>query len=395
MTTATVSAGARLHVGFQNLSLARERLYGGIGIGLAEPRVTVTAEPAASVAAADPLLRDYANRAVDVLGVSGVTITLEESLPRHVGLGSGTQLALAVLTATARAHGLEPRVRERAPAMGRGGRSGVGVATFEGGGFVVDAGHPTARFTTEPPAEGDWTVPPVVARHDLPSEWRFLVVVPDADPGRSGDDEDASMRAVVERADPAIADEIAGVVTRKLLPAAAAGRLEPFGEAIAEIGRKNGAWYADARGASSGRPRRTRRIARGLSGPLGGRPVVVGAGRLRRDQRRPHRRGRGRRPRRARGSRTRGNGRPRCAGGDRGSGPDDRRWPVETGRGRIGAHSIGMGRYDLLGPSPRDGGRTRREPSVRGRRTHESAHAGAGRRRRTGDWSIFAYRVRT
>ncbi|MDS0477755.1 beta-ribofuranosylaminobenzene 5'-phosphate synthase family protein [Natrinema sp. 1APR25-10V2] len=248
MATATVSAGARLHVGFQNLSLARERLYGGIGVGLAEPRVTVTAEPAEVVATDDPLVREYARRAVDVLEVPGVSVTLEESLPRHVGLGSGTQVALAVLAATARVYGLEPGIREHAPAMGRGGRSGVGVATFEGGGFVVDAGHPTTRFTTEPPAEGDWTVPPVVARHGLPTEWRFLVIVPDADPGRNGDDEDASMRAVVERADPAIADEIAGVVTRKLLPAAAAGRLEAFGEAIAEIGRKNGAWYADAQG---------------------------------------------------------------------------------------------------------------------------------------------------
>lgn len=244
----TVSAGARLHVGFQNLSLARERLYGGIGVGLEEPRATVSAAPADGVESDDPLVREYATRAVEVLEVPGVAVDLEERLPRHVGLGSGTQLALSVLAATARAHGLEPRVRERAPAMGRGGRSGVGVATFEGGGFVVDAGHPTNRFTTEPPAEGDWTVPPVVARHDLPDDWRFLVVVPDADPGRSGEHEDASMRAVVERADPAIADEIAGVVTRKLLPAAAEGRLEAFGEAIAEIGRKNGAWYADAQG---------------------------------------------------------------------------------------------------------------------------------------------------
>ncbi|WP_254524199.1 beta-ribofuranosylaminobenzene 5'-phosphate synthase family protein [Natrinema caseinilyticum] len=248
MATATVSAGARLHVGFQNLSLARERLYGGIGVGLTAPRVTVTAEPATTVTADDPLVREYATRAVDVLDVSGVAIALEESLPRHVGLGSGTQLALAVLAATARAHGRRARVRDLAPAIGRGGRSGVGVATFERGGFVVDAGHPTNRFTTEPPAEGDWTVPPVVARHDLPTEWRFLVVVPDVEPGRSGDDEDASMRAVVDRADPAVADEIAGVVTRKLLPAAAAGRLEAFGNAIAEIGRKNGAWYAEAQG---------------------------------------------------------------------------------------------------------------------------------------------------
>ncbi|THE65919.1 GHMP kinase [Salinadaptatus halalkaliphilus] len=248
MVRATVTTGARLHVGFQNLSLARRRLYGGIGVGLKQPSVTVTAEPAATVETADSLAEEYASRAVDALDVSGVRLTVDQRLPRHVGLGSGTQLALAVLAATARAHDLEPAVRANAPAMGRGGRSGVGVATFEAGGFVVDAGHPTNRFTTEPPAEGDWTVPPIVARHDLPETWRFLVVVPDADPGRSGDDEDASMRAVVERADPAVADELAGVLTRKLLPAVAAGRLEAFGEAIAEIGRKNGSWYADAQG---------------------------------------------------------------------------------------------------------------------------------------------------
>ncbi|ELY94128.1 beta-ribofuranosylaminobenzene 5'-phosphate synthase family protein [Natrialba hulunbeirensis JCM 10989] len=244
----TVSAGARLHVGFQNLSLARERLYGGIGIGLETPRVTVTATRADKLVADDPLVREYAERALDVLNVPGVEIGLEKPLPRHVGLGSGTQLALSVLAATAHAYGQNPRVRTNAPALGRGGRSGVGVATFENGGFVVDAGHPTNRFTTAPPEEGDWTVPPVVARHDLPNDWCFLVVVPDADPGRSGENEDASMRTVVERADPAIADELAGVVTRKLLPAAAAGRLEAFGEAIREIGRKNGAWYADAQG---------------------------------------------------------------------------------------------------------------------------------------------------
>ncbi|SIR82125.1 beta-ribofuranosylaminobenzene 5'-phosphate synthase family protein [Natronorubrum thiooxidans] len=272
MTTATVSAGARLHVGFQNLSLARRRLYGGIGIGLEEPRVTVTAKPASGIESDDQLAREYAARAASVLEVPGVAVTVEKRLPRHIGLGSGTQLALSVLAATASAHDLEPDVRAHAPAMGRGGRSGIGVATFEAGGFVVDAGHPTNRFTTEPPAEGDWTVPPVVARHDLPADWRFLVVVPDTDPGRSGDDEDASMRAVVERADPAVADEIAGVVTRKLLPAAAEGRLEAFGEAIAEIGRKNGSWYADAQGGVFRPPAGT------LVEALEGCPVCTGVG---------------------------------------------------------------------------------------------------------------------
>jgi len=146
-----------------------------------------------------------------------------------------------------------PRVRERAPALGRGGRSGVGVATFEAGGFVLDAGHPTARFTTDRPADGEWTVPPVAARHAVPDDWRFLLVRPDADPGRSGDAEDDAMRTAVERAEPGLADRIGGIVTRRVLPAIATGNAERFGAAVAEIGRLNGAWYADEQGGSTAR----------------------------------------------------------------------------------------------------------------------------------------------
>ncbi len=275
---ATVSAGARLHFGFGNLSLVRERLYGGLGVGLAEPRLVVSAEPAPEViveaadGTPDDGLEECAERAVSTLAVPGARVCLERGLTRHVGLGSGTQLALATLAAVARAHGMEPRVRERAPAMGRGGRSGVGVATFEAGGFVVDAGHPTDRFTTERPADGDWTVPAVVARHRLPADWRFLLVVPAADPGRSGEDEDASIRAVVERADPAVADEVAGLLVRRLLPAAAEGRLEAFGDAVGAIGRKNGAWYADAQGGTFRPP------AGALIDALADRPVLSGVG---------------------------------------------------------------------------------------------------------------------
>ena len=243
-----VEAGGRLHFGFQNLSLAHERLYGGVGVTLAEPRVELTAEPAESVVCSDPLVADCAAAACELLGVEGVRMTVEETVPRHVGLGSGTQTALATLAAVARAHDRPPKVRQRAPTLGRGGRSGVGVAAFEAGGFVVDAGHPTERFTTVRPADGEWTVPSVVARHDLPETWRFVLVVPDADPGRSGEDEDESMRTVVEGADPAVADEAATLVARRLLPAAAEGRLEAFGDAVAAFGRLNGAWYADQQG---------------------------------------------------------------------------------------------------------------------------------------------------
>jgi beta-ribofuranosylaminobenzene 5'-phosphate synthase len=248
MSRVRVSTGARLHFGFLNLSLAHQRLYGGLGVGLDEPRTVVTAAPATGVDCADADARAYVERTVEALDLPGADVSVESALPRHVGLGSGTQLALAVLEAVARAHDRTVSVRELAPRLGRGGRSGIGVAAFEDGGVLVDAGHPTARFTTDRPADGDWTVPPVAVRHPVPDDWRFLVVVPDADPGQSGEEEDESMRSVVERADPGVADRISGVLSRRLLPAVADGSAARFGEAVSEIGRLNGAWYADEQG---------------------------------------------------------------------------------------------------------------------------------------------------
>lgn len=267
-----VTTGGRVHFGFLNLCLAHERLYGGLGVALDEPKTTVVAEPADEVRCDDSTAGEYAERAADLLGVAGARVTVESALPRHTGLGSGTQLALAVFDAVARAHGVASDVRAAAPELGRGGRSGVGVAAFEGGGFVVDAGHPTARFTTSRPDDGDWTVPPVAVRHDVPDEWRFLLVEPDADPGRDGDDEDDSMRAVVERADPTVSDRIAGVLSRRLLPAVAAGNAERFGEAVGEIGRLNGSWYADEQGGVYRPP------VGELVATLSEHPAVYGAG---------------------------------------------------------------------------------------------------------------------
>ena len=243
-----VEIGSRLHFGFQNLSLAHERLYGGVGVAIESPAVVLEAEPAAEIVCERGLFAEYAAESCAALGVDGVEIDVIETLPRHVGLGSGTQTALATLVAVAEAHGLDRSVRELAPELNRGGRSGIGVATFEAGGFVVDAGHPTERFTTAPPKAGEWTVPAVSARHDVPPSWRFLVVLPDADAGRSGEGENESMRTVVESADPSVADSISAVLVRRLLPAIAEGRLEAFGEAVGELGRLNGAWYADEQG---------------------------------------------------------------------------------------------------------------------------------------------------
>lgn len=294
-----VETGARLHFGFQNLSLARERLYGGVGVALTEPRVVVEAERAddtrvghddtrlehddtrlehddarggrGSVVDASASLSALVDRVVEVLGVPGAHVRAVETLPRHVGLGSGTQHALAVYAAVARAYDRPVDVRAASPRLGRGGRSGVGVATFESGGVIVDGGHPVERFTTETPARGEWTVPPVVARHPVPDDWRFVLAIPGGE-GRHGVGEDASMRSAIERADPDIADELAGVLTRRVLPAIVENRPWAFGRAVGTFGRLNGAWYADEQGGVYRPP------AGAIVDALSGSDALAGAG---------------------------------------------------------------------------------------------------------------------
>ncbi len=268
----TVETGARLHFGFQNLALAHERLYGGVGVALTEPRLVLSAEPAAGVDCDDAAIEPFVADAVSALAVEGARVTVEERFDRHVGFGSGTQLALSTLVAVARANDEYADARNYAPELGRGGRSGVGVAAFERGGFVVDAGHPTERFTSRPPSEGSWSVPKPMVQRDLPSSWRFVLVTPEGSAGKSGTPEEQSMRSVVERADPGIADDISQLLTRRLLPAVAEGDVSAFGQAVARLGRLNGAWYADEQGGVYRPPAGT------LVERLSESPAVYGAG---------------------------------------------------------------------------------------------------------------------
>jgi predicted sugar kinase len=47
----------------------------------------------------------------------------------------------------------------------RGARSGIGIATFEQGGLVVDGGRGKQTLT-----------PPVISRMTVPDDWRFILV---------------------------------------------------------------------------------------------------------------------------------------------------------------------------------------------------------------------------
>ncbi len=242
----TVKTGCRLHLGFLDLTGDLGRLYGSIGVSLENPGTVITAEKSGRL-----VVENGNNSEKTILDVvtqfsqhyrllPATKIQLVDEIPKHSGLGSGTQLALAVATALARMFGIDVSVREISAIMDRGKRSGVGVACFEAGGFIVDSGRKNAG------RDVDGGPPSVIFRHDFPAGWRFVIVIPEAGRGLFGREEESAMSSL--NPSRRISEEICRLTQMKLLPALIDRDIVEFGEALTEIDMRTGMYFERAQG---------------------------------------------------------------------------------------------------------------------------------------------------
>jgi beta-ribofuranosylaminobenzene 5'-phosphate synthase len=235
-----VAAPARLHLGMLAVPGDGARRFGGLGVSVGRPAVVLEARPADALSAegadADRALA-FAQRCHEALGLAGgAHLRVVEAIPSHVGLGSGTKLALAVAQALAALHGRTVDAPELAQAVGRAARSAVGTWTFALGGLVVEGG---VRRGEERPA-------PLLAHHPMPDEWRVVLVVPRAEPGLSGAAEEEAFGRLVPSAERSAT--IAQLVLTSLLPALVERDLEEFGAALTRVQQLVGDAFATVQG---------------------------------------------------------------------------------------------------------------------------------------------------
>jgi len=228
--TVFVEAPARLHFGLLDLRGPLGRKFGGIGTAAPAPALLVSARKAASLEVGG----DDADRAAgfarrflaghdihEAGGIGGATLCVHRSIPSHVGLGSGTQLALAVGRALAELYGVATDAPGLAQAVGRAKRSAIGTWTFDGGGLVLEGGR-------RPAGE---CVAPLLARLPFPPAWRCVVAVPDSAPGINGSAEEAAF-AQLPTPPEHDAERVAHLVLMALLPALADADLATFGATL-------------------------------------------------------------------------------------------------------------------------------------------------------------------
>ncbi len=262
--SATVRAPARLHMGFLDLNGGLGRHFGSLGLAVEELATTVTAYADDHISAEGPQAgraEAYARSSLHALGIQGgVRLFVQQAIPEHAGLGSGTQLALAVGTALARLYGIAWSPREVAAALGRGGRSGIGLGLFEHGGFVVDGGR------------GEQDLPPaLISRLTFPAQWRLVLVFDPTYRGLHGDAEKQAF-ANLPTFPEASAGHLCRLALMRAMPSLAEGDIAGFGAAIGEIQEVVGDHFAPAQGGRFASPR----VARALDWLAGNGAAGVG-----------------------------------------------------------------------------------------------------------------------
>lgn len=238
-----VNAPSRLHFGLLSFGKREGRQFGGAGMMLSAPECCLEVRPSASFTTrgddADRVA-EFANvwrQKQDRATLPNCEIALVASLPPHVGLGSGTQLALA--TALALNHFCQlPKAcpSELANGVGRGLRSAVGTYGFCAGGFIAEPGK----------ADGE-TLAPLEKRVAVPEAWRILLIRSKSTSGVSGEAEKTAFSQLppVSKA----TNQLLGYEMREvMIPALEAANCKDFGESVYRYGRLAGECFASCQG---------------------------------------------------------------------------------------------------------------------------------------------------
>ena len=227
-------------MGFIDLSGSLGRHFGSIGVALNEiaTRLSVSASDQLCISGPSSARAEKCIRVLsEVLNVSTqLNIEIETAIPEHIGLGSGTQMALAIGSALNAYYDLGLNIREIARLSDRGMRSGIGIGVFEQGGLVVDGGRGEQTIT-----------PPVISHMDIPEHWCFILAFDQRGKGLHGDQEIKAFKELAPFSQQEAA-RLCYLLLMQGLPAVAEQNIVLFGDVITQIQQSVGGHFASVQG---------------------------------------------------------------------------------------------------------------------------------------------------
>jgi beta-ribofuranosylaminobenzene 5'-phosphate synthase len=239
---------SRLHFGLIDLNGELGRINGGFGAALNYPNWNITLSENKSITSIHKKYEEKIQNLLDKMDLKYTNHNLhphnfiiKSEIPEHVGFGSGTQFALAIARLYAEYNKIDVAIQDLAKIVNRGGTSGIGVAAFESGGFILDGGHTfgmgkqTDKFL--PSAKSNAPPPPILFRYNPPDNWNFVLITPAKYKGLSGKEE----LSIFENEcpiPPENAEKLSRLILMKILPALVEKNIRVFGEGLTEMQTK-------------------------------------------------------------------------------------------------------------------------------------------------------------
>ncbi|MHA1913496.1 MAG: beta-ribofuranosylaminobenzene 5'-phosphate synthase [Promethearchaeota archaeon] len=251
MTSLRITTPCRIHLSLIDENGYTGRVDGGIGLMLDRPNVIFEASNSADEFKIEAhnyyresieVINEIASRVFKTFNISNKNFhfKLKRYFPSHVGLGSKTQLSLAIINAIARLKDINHLTSEQlTQIVKRGGTSGIGWRGFETGGFILDGGHDFGKGREKEtflPSSAVSSVNPAltISRHIIPENWRFVLVIPNVKKGAYGDEEISVFQnyAPIPKSE---VNEVSHQILMKIIPGIIKNDLNCFGEGLKRI----------------------------------------------------------------------------------------------------------------------------------------------------------------
>jgi beta-ribofuranosylaminobenzene 5'-phosphate synthase len=231
-----VVAPGHLHTGNFDMTGDLGRLYGTVGFAVdrcLEIEVTKKDE----VKAEDDAAYIFTKRFVETFDLAGAEVKVKKSIPKFVGMGYHTTLALSIGSALAKLYGLEITTEEIALAMKRGAITSLGVHAFKVGGFIVEGG-----FRVK---EREKMIPPLIFHQPVPSNWHFVIAIANEAQEKiikMRENEDHILRNL-KLMPKGTSDMLSRIVLVKIIPSIVEGDLKSFGEGLTAFNSELGKFW--------------------------------------------------------------------------------------------------------------------------------------------------------
>ena len=171
---------ARLHFGFLEINSNQgDNLLGGIGLSIDKFHTKISMKRNAKIKVKGKNLNKaslFLNTFCRKLKLRpNFFLNIKKTSPQHIGLGSGTQLALSIGKAISDLNNLNLNIEKIGKILNRNYRSNVGLINFKYGGFLIDLKIKNKFFTN-------------IDKVFFPEDWK-IILIKDSKQGLHGKNE--------------------------------------------------------------------------------------------------------------------------------------------------------------------------------------------------------------